>query len=249
VNEDQELIPIEQHTLTFYGKPIIVVRLPDGRSGVVLRFLCENLHIDTNAQVQRVQRSEAMAEDLVFTRVETPGGAQRMATLVLRSIAYWFATIDTRRMEKDDPRCLAIVQYQREAVDVLYAWAAAPQVREAPSTKLVPSEPIVEPTRPAADASLAEWHEYYVRMAAVLEWQMEVEAWRGGIEDRLEGWRRLPADPRNTRATACAYHHAGASEQSEVLRLPVQPGHGPAPRRDLQRSLYLLQRAALPGAP
>ena len=42
-----------------------------------------------------VQRSEAMAEDLVFTRVETPGGAQRMATLVLRSIAYWFATIDS----------------------------------------------------------------------------------------------------------------------------------------------------------
>ncbi len=187
MSDDQELIPIEQHTLTFYGNPIIVVRLPDGRPGVVLRFLCENLHIDTNAQVQRVQRSEAMAEDLVFTRVETPGGVQRMATLVLRSIAYWFATIDTRRMEKDDPRRLAIVQYQREAVDVLYAWAAAPQVGEAPSTKLVPSEPIVEPTRPALEASLAEWHEYYVRMAAALEWQMEVETWRGGIEDRLEG--------------------------------------------------------------
>jgi hypothetical protein len=88
VNNEQELIPIEQHSLTFYGKPIIVVRLPDGRPGVVLRFLCENLQIDTNAQVQRIQRSEAMAEDLVFTRVETPGGAQRMATLVLRSIAY-----------------------------------------------------------------------------------------------------------------------------------------------------------------
>jgi hypothetical protein len=187
VSDEQELIPIEQHTLTFYGKSIIVVRLPDGRPGVVLRFLCENLHIDTNAQVQRVQRSEAMAEDLVFTRVETPGGVQRMAALVLRSIAYWFATIDTRRMGKDDPRRLAIVQYQREAVDVLYAWAAAPQGREAPSKKLVPSEPIVEPTRPAPDASLAEWHEYYVRMAAVLEWQIEVEAWRGGIEDRLEG--------------------------------------------------------------
>ncbi len=187
MSEEQELIPIEQHTLTFYGKPIIVVRLHDGRPGVVLRFLCENLHIDTNAQVQRVQRSEAMAEDLVFTRVETPGGAQRMATLVLRSIAYWFATIDTRRMDKDDPRRRAIVQYQREAVDVLYSWAAAPQKGEAPSTTLVPSEPIVEPSRPAADASLAEWHEYYVRMAVVLEWQMEVEVWRGGIEDRLEG--------------------------------------------------------------
>jgi len=42
---------MEQHTLTFYGKPIIVVRLPDGRPGVVLRFLCENLHIDTNAVI------------------------------------------------------------------------------------------------------------------------------------------------------------------------------------------------------
>ncbi len=90
-------------------------------------------------------------------------------------------------MEKDDPRRLAMVQYQREAVDVPYTWAADPKVREAPSKKLVPSEPIVEPARPVADASLAEWHEYYVRMAAVVEWQMEVEAWRGGIEDRLEG--------------------------------------------------------------
>ncbi|OLB28823.1 MAG: hypothetical protein AUF64_00910 [Chloroflexi bacterium 13_1_20CM_54_36] len=51
MSEYQELIPIEQHTLTFYGKPIIVVRLPDGRPGVVLRFLCENLHIDTNAVI------------------------------------------------------------------------------------------------------------------------------------------------------------------------------------------------------
>src|SRR5260221_11585933 len=90
-------------------------------------------------------------------------------------------------MEKDDPRRLAIVQYQGEAVDVLYAWAAAPQGREAPSKKLVPSEPIIDPTRPAADASLAEWHEYYVRMAAALQWQMEVEAWRGGAENRRDG--------------------------------------------------------------
>jgi hypothetical protein len=190
VSDEQELIPIEQQTLTFFGKPIIVVRLPDGRPGVVLRFLCENLHIDTNAQMQRVQRSEAMAEDLVFTRVGTPGGAQRMATLVLRSIAYWFATIDTRRMGKDDPRRLAIVQYQREAVDVLYGWAAQSQMGEAPSTTLVPSEPIVEPPRPAADASLADWHEYYARMAAVLEWQMEVEAWRSASRIALKGWRR-----------------------------------------------------------
>jgi len=49
-----------------------------------MSLLYENLHIDTDAQVQRVQHSEAMAEDLVFTLVETPGGAQRMATLSIK---------------------------------------------------------------------------------------------------------------------------------------------------------------------
>ena len=49
MNEEQDLLPVEQQTLTFYGKPIVVVRLPGGRPGVVLRFLCENLQIDTAA--------------------------------------------------------------------------------------------------------------------------------------------------------------------------------------------------------
>src|SRR5437763_17201369 len=93
LNEEQELIPIEQQTLVFYGKPLIVVRLPDGRPGVVIRFLCENLQIDTAGQVQRIRRTEAIAEDLVSVRVETNGGYQKMATLVLDSIPYWLATI------------------------------------------------------------------------------------------------------------------------------------------------------------
>jgi len=45
-NEDQEqgtqaLIPIVQDTITFHGKPLVVVRLPDGQPGVVLRWICE----------------------------------------------------------------------------------------------------------------------------------------------------------------------------------------------------------------
>ena len=39
LNEEQDFLPVEQQTLMFYGKPIVVVRLPDGRPGVVLRFL------------------------------------------------------------------------------------------------------------------------------------------------------------------------------------------------------------------
>ena len=37
------LIPARQGTIQFQEKPLVVVRLPDGQPGVVLRWLCENL--------------------------------------------------------------------------------------------------------------------------------------------------------------------------------------------------------------
>lgn len=181
---DQELIPIEQQTLIFYGKPIIVVRLPDGRPGAVIRSFCENMQIDTTGQVQRIQRTEAISDDLVYVQVETEGGFQRMAALVLHAVPFWLAGIDPKRVREDiRPE---ILRYQREAVDVLYAWASTPRTIAAP-TDLVPAEPITQPARPAPDAPLADWREYHLRMAAVLEWQMDIETWRGSVESRLEG--------------------------------------------------------------
>jgi hypothetical protein len=52
--------------------------------------------------------------------VQTEGGPQKMPTLVLNSVPYWLATIDTRCIEKDDPRRLEILHYQKEAVVALY---------------------------------------------------------------------------------------------------------------------------------
>jgi hypothetical protein len=97
LNEEQDLLPVEQQTLTFYGKPIVVVRLPDGQPGMVLRFLCENLQIDTAAQTQRVRRTKAIARGLVFAQVETGAGSLRMAVLILHAIPFWLAGIDPRR--------------------------------------------------------------------------------------------------------------------------------------------------------
>jgi len=114
--ESQELIPTMQDTIIFNGKPLVVVRLPDGRPGVVLRWICENLHIQPQAQTDRIKRTEVIASDLVYVQVQTEGGFQKMPTLVLDSVPYWLATIDTRRMERDDPRRLEILDYQRRAV-------------------------------------------------------------------------------------------------------------------------------------
>jgi hypothetical protein len=182
----QALIPVDQETILFHGKPLVVVRLPDGRAGVVLRWICENLHIDPGAQVARIRRTDVIADDLVSTQVQTDGGLQTMPTLALHGVAYWIATIDTRRMDRDDPRRIEILAYQRDVVDALYAWAARPRTLPAP-TKLVPSEPIAEPTAPAMNASVDEWIQYHQQMLAVLEWRRDIENWQGSVETRLEG--------------------------------------------------------------
>ncbi|MFL5626275.1 MAG: phage antirepressor N-terminal domain-containing protein [Ktedonobacteraceae bacterium] len=184
--KSQAVIPAEQDTLTFHGKPLIVVRLPDGRAGVVLRWLCENLNLTSENQIRRIRRTEVIADDLVYVQVQTDGGPQNMATLVLHGVAYWLATIDTRRMDKADPRRAEILAYQRDAVDALYAWASTPRAIAAP-TKLVPSEPVTEPARPGPDASNDDWIIYHQQMLQVLEWRRDIEQWRGGVETRLEG--------------------------------------------------------------
>src|SRR5260370_35246936 len=107
----------------FNGKPLVVVRLPDGRPGVVLRWICENLHIGQKAQVERIKRTEVIAGDLVYVQVQTRGGFQTMATLVLDSVPYWLATIGTRRMEKDDPKRLGILTDRAAVATALFTSA------------------------------------------------------------------------------------------------------------------------------
>src|SRR5437588_434241 len=65
LENEKALIPIEQETIMFRGLPLVVVRLPDGRPGVVLRWICENLHLAPTGQVTRIKRTEAIADDLV----------------------------------------------------------------------------------------------------------------------------------------------------------------------------------------
>src|SRR5205085_11481284 len=154
----------------------VVVRLPDGQPGLVLRFLCENLQIDTAAQTQRIRRTEAIAEDLVFAQVETEGGSQRMAVLILHAVPFWLAGIDPKRVRPEiRPE---ILHYQREVVDVLYAWAQSPKTGEAP-TGLVPTEQIKRPEVPADDAGLEVWREYHRQMVLWIDWQHDIDVWRG----------------------------------------------------------------------
>ena len=107
-----------------------------------------------------------------------------MAVLVLHAVPFWLAGIDPKRVRAEIRA--EVLRYQREVVDVLYAWASAYRAIPPPAD-LVPAEPITEPARPALDASLDEWITYHQQMLTVLEWKRDIEHWRGSVESRLEG--------------------------------------------------------------
>ncbi len=54
MNNEQRpiIIPVKQATISFYGYPVIAVRLSDGRIGAVLRNMCEAL------QMERFERAK-----------------------------------------------------------------------------------------------------------------------------------------------------------------------------------------------
>jgi hypothetical protein len=78
--DSSPLVPIEQQPLLFYGKLLVVVRLPDRRPAIVLRHICENLQLEPTSQVRRFKRTEVIADDLVYTQIQTDGGQRRSAS-------------------------------------------------------------------------------------------------------------------------------------------------------------------------
>jgi hypothetical protein len=102
----------------------------------------------------------------------------------MEKVRFWLAGIDPRRVRQEIR--LEILRYQREVVDVLYAWAQSPKAVVAPRG-LVPAEQITKPEIPTDDACLDAWREYHRQMVLWIDWQHDIEAWRGSVESRLEG--------------------------------------------------------------
>jgi hypothetical protein len=188
-DQPQEVLaPVEQATVPFYGRDLVAVRLSDGRVCAVLRWLCEGMQLEVTAQVRRIRRKTALRDDLVSVRVETPGGPQAMPALALHGLPGWLYGIDESRVASPEARD-AVVLFQREATDALYKHFSQqrPTLAElaAPSS-LVPSEPITKPTTPEPGAPLTDWRAYHQAMLAWIDWQADMEQWRGSVESRLE---------------------------------------------------------------
>jgi hypothetical protein len=204
----QALEPVLQEEVPFRDHTIPAVKLADGRYAVVLRWVCEVLNLDPSGQVQRIQRTAAIAGELLRVKVqprpgaEKPrrgGGAQIMPVLTLRGFSPWILGINPNEVEEDPghPEQAEhirelIIAYQQEAIDVLYAYfmrkaESRPALTE-PRSLIVPAEPLTEPIKPAGDAPDEVQAGYYEDLAVWALWKAAQYSrrWRGEVQTQLD---------------------------------------------------------------
>ncbi|WIG59666.1 MAG: hypothetical protein OJF49_002413 [Ktedonobacterales bacterium] len=179
------LQPVEQASLSFYGRELVAVRLADGRIAALLRWMCEGMQLDTHAQLRRIERKTALRRHLIDVEVQTDGGPQAMPALTLQGLPGWLYGIDENRVAKAEARA-AVIAFQLEATDVLARHFERRPAELTPPPNLVPAEPITRPERPPEDAEPLIWAKYHRDMAVWLEWRADIEQWRDSVETRLE---------------------------------------------------------------
>lgn len=108
----------EQEVIPFYDHSIVAVRRDDGRIVVTLPSLCAGMNLNTQAQVRRAERTEALAGQIAYPWLETEYGPQEQPALVLDVLPGWLMGVDTKRLKGEAHD--TVLAYQREAYAVLY---------------------------------------------------------------------------------------------------------------------------------
>ncbi len=121
------LQPLDEFPFEFYNELFSVVLASNRKLYLPINLVCRALQVDTNAQVQRIRRDEAISDALVQLPLQMPygleGAVQTRQTLCLwlNRLPYWLGTINTSRI-KDEIRRQQVILFKREFADV--AWAA-----------------------------------------------------------------------------------------------------------------------------
>ena len=116
--ENNNLVPLEQRIVEFYGDELVAVRVDNGRVYVSLRHMCQALDIDMTAQRQRIQRHNVLNEGLGVCKIQTPGGMQNSYVLRVDLVPLWLTGIRTSMIQQEIRAKLE--NFQKEAAAVLW---------------------------------------------------------------------------------------------------------------------------------
>src|SRR5258708_39486734 len=99
LNEEQDLLPVEQQTLIFYGKPIDVVRLPDGQPGAL--SYVSSVKISRSIQPRKRNAFDAQKRSLktfFFRRARLTAALKEWRVpFLMTSLSGWHASGTTSR--------------------------------------------------------------------------------------------------------------------------------------------------------
>ncbi len=174
------IVPVEQVTIRFYGHDIIAVRLPDGRIAAVFNNLCDAVQLTRQGQTERVQGDEVLSEQLLPAEILTNSGQQVANVLTAWAIPSWLQGVQLSRIAES--KRAAILAFKREAADVLYRHFSQPRQQ---LERLVPSEPVQEPTLPAPGSPRDAWLAYHTQMVEWYLWQDDIERFRAQTQAHL----------------------------------------------------------------
>ena len=117
--------------IDFYGDKLDVVDMEDGKPGVAMRRLVENLGLDWGSQTRKLDDPIYMCCHM--TTHDTSGREQKMLVMPVKSIPAYLFSINSNKVREDLREKL--VRYQLECVDVLYNyWAKGYAVNPRTST-------------------------------------------------------------------------------------------------------------------
>jgi hypothetical protein len=105
---------VDQVLISLGGYTFLVVRLPDGSIAVILRHLCEALHLSRLAQTRRIERHPFLAKHLLLVRIQTPGGPQDVNALLVSVLSLWLGGFDLTRLSEEKRELIMLLQEDAE---------------------------------------------------------------------------------------------------------------------------------------
>lgn len=183
---EEGLTVVQRESVLFYGHHIAAVRLSDGRIAAVFTDVCKAIGLSRGPQARRVRMDDTLWDQLLTIEMDPDGsGIRPTDVLTAWAIPLWLTGIQINRVSADKKD--AILAFKREAADALYRHFSQPQqLALEPPADIVPAEPLERPTAPSQDAAASVWIQYHRQMAEFLEWQQDLEQWRGDMEARME---------------------------------------------------------------